>query len=62
MEDRFQDSGKIIIWKGWGYINGLMVGNIWANIEMIKNMDMGFIYGAMEENIVGGGAKGNNMD
>lgn len=49
MVENMKVNGWIIICMAEGYIHGRMVGNMKENINMIKNMDMEYIPGLMEE-------------
>ena len=62
MVDNIKEIGLKIIWKIWVSILGLMVDVIWENTKMIRNMDMVFTNGLMEDSISVTGCAENNMD
>jgi hypothetical protein len=56
-----KENGWKIIWKVSVYMYGTMVGNITANIKMIKNMVLEFIPGSMVVFMKVIGLEVNNM-
>ena len=51
MEGCTKEIGSKIIWKEWVFIHGVMEEVILANTKMIKNTDMEFTNGMMEDSI-----------
>ena len=56
-----KENGWKIIWKVSVYMYGTMVGNIMANIKMIKNMVLECILGSMVAFMKDIGSEANNM-
>ena len=52
MEDNIKVNGLITIWMVWVFILGLMADATWENTKTIKNMDMVFTSGQMEDFIL----------
>ena len=61
MVDNIKEIGSKIIWKTWEFILGLMADATWENIKTIRNTDMVFINGQMEDFTSVIGAKESNM-
>ena len=62
MEDSIKANGVTIIWKASVFIHGKMVESMRVSIKMIRNMDMAFTYGLINESMKDGGIEENSMD
>jgi hypothetical protein len=52
MEDSIKENGLITTWMAWVSIHGLMEDATWENTKTIRNTDMVFTSGLMEDSIL----------
>ena len=55
-------NGKIIIWRAWVYILGLMDARMKDSMLTIRNRGMEFILGSIQDSIRDTGIRASNMD
>ena len=61
MAESTMDNGQIMIWKVSESTSGVMGEDMRASIIMIRNQDMEYTSGQMEENMRAGGSKASSM-